>query len=344
MHPCLAKVIVYTKDEYDLIEPFIKYYGNIFGYDNVIVIDNGSTDERVLDIYRKYVLKGVHLKIDDREHRNCTKNMTEQILQWKGQCEWMFILETDEFLFWTPTVFDKTSKLPIDKIKEFLKNQPDDVSILRYKNFWKSCVNPNDYGYVNYKYQNPPAEIVYFENQDWDKIIVRMDRFSHMLQWPHHANAIHGKRIIIEELGLLHYHSTGSRRDWERNLNTMKGYKYFNIELPINIQSAICKFLLDKQAEGYHRMEKYMIMLHKNFAMDMFKLIIGRLPDPKTELPEIINLKNNDMMIYYILKNMDKYNMYIPNKNYTEEDILFYEERTLYTFEIHQVKNTLLDL
>ena len=39
----LAKVILITRDEHELIDDFVEYYGNVlFGMRNVVVIDNGN--------------------------------------------------------------------------------------------------------------------------------------------------------------------------------------------------------------------------------------------------------------------------------------------------------------
>ena len=42
------KIIMMLKDEDDLALPWIKYHGSLVGYDNLIILDNGSTSDRTL--------------------------------------------------------------------------------------------------------------------------------------------------------------------------------------------------------------------------------------------------------------------------------------------------------
>jgi len=341
MHPTLAKAIVYSKNEYDLIEPFLVFWGNLLGFENVIVIDNGSDDVRVQNIYDKYVPKGVHVKVDKRPHMNVTENMTDNILQWKGTCEWMFLLETDEFLFWVPDAFDPMSIVPKKKITEYLLSQPDNVSILRYGSFWKSCVDPSDENYQDHKFSCAPMEMTKFANQDWDKIIVRMDRFSHVTQWPHHANVIMGDRVVSDKLGLLHYHETGSKRNFERNVTTIRGYGYFDTNMPLHLQVPVCKHFIRFRVAGYHRIEYYLDHIVRLVVIQYFKTFLNRLPHP-SEVAEIVAYRNCDHILEHILANMDRLKQNRePARGTKEEDILFYETKSPHEFEVHQVKNYL---
>ena len=56
---------VMLKDERVLIEPFLRYHAELFGAENLYVIDNGSTDPVVLDILTAFEQEGVHI---DRSH------------------------------------------------------------------------------------------------------------------------------------------------------------------------------------------------------------------------------------------------------------------------------------
>ena len=339
----LAKVIVYTKDEYDQIEPFIVFWGTMFGYDNVIVIDNGSTDPRVLSVYEKYKPLGIHVKVDTRHHRNVTTNMTDNIREWRGTCEWMFLLETDEFLFWVPTKEVSSATIPVDKVVNYLASQPDNVSILRYGSFFKCCVNIDDADYRDHMYSCPPRQIVKFADQNWDKIIVRMDRFDKMTQWPHHASATHGNRIVAKDLGLLHFHETGAKRHWERNLMTMNGYKYFDTTMHVQEQIAYAKHFIRIKMEGYHRIEFYLEFLLREFALDQFEIILGRLPSVQ-EMLEVVSYANTDHMIEHILLNKHRYPQELSvHEKKTREQLFYYAETQPYTWKIYQVKNYLED-
>lgn len=49
--------IMMQKNEDDLLEPWMAYHGWMFGYENLFVFDNGSTNQRVMQILKKYALK-----------------------------------------------------------------------------------------------------------------------------------------------------------------------------------------------------------------------------------------------------------------------------------------------
>ena len=56
---------VMLKDERVLVEPFLRYHAELFGAENLYVIDNGSTDPVVLDSLSAFEREGVHI---DRSH------------------------------------------------------------------------------------------------------------------------------------------------------------------------------------------------------------------------------------------------------------------------------------
>lgn len=53
-HHTLMKIIVPVLNEDILLEPFLEYYGNLIGFENIIILDNQSTSEIVKNIYEKY--------------------------------------------------------------------------------------------------------------------------------------------------------------------------------------------------------------------------------------------------------------------------------------------------
>src|SRR5271154_1859977 len=93
------KIFTVTKNEYDLIESFILYYGSNFGYDNVIIIDNGSDNNDVLNIYSKYKVKGVKIHTELGYKNNLQgDHFTKYMKMYKTEADWLIGLDTDEFL------------------------------------------------------------------------------------------------------------------------------------------------------------------------------------------------------------------------------------------------------
>ena len=130
----VTKVICVTKDEYDLIETFIVFYGKIFGYNNVIIIDNGSTDQRVLDVYKKY--PEVEVRVDAFCFQQVTEVMTKYIIEYKDTCDYMLLLETDEYLYW-----EGDDELDEDKVRRYIETLPSQA---RFGKIYQSVVGPDE--------------------------------------------------------------------------------------------------------------------------------------------------------------------------------------------------------
>ena len=94
------KIFCVTKNEYDLIEHFIVYYGYLFGYNNLIIIDNNSTHETVLSLYDKYIKLGITVVYEPNYTGNGQADMFNKYMSLeKSNCDFLFGLDTDEFLF-----------------------------------------------------------------------------------------------------------------------------------------------------------------------------------------------------------------------------------------------------
>ena len=161
MNRSLAKVFLFTKNEYDMIEDFILFYGSIFGLENLIILDNGSTNKKVIDVYNKFQRKGLKLYQDHRPMQNMYEILTGYMRHFKDTCEFMLPLDTDEFLF-----FPEGGQLSRERVEQYLRSLPSDVSVIRYKEFWASVPNPDDINYKNYRYENPARDITRFGIRD----------------------------------------------------------------------------------------------------------------------------------------------------------------------------------
>ena len=96
LHPRI-KVFVRTKDDTNIIEDWIKYHANLFGYDNVCVIDNMSREKDVIAVYDKYKDK-ISIRYTDKSHRYQGDIMTSAFNAYKTQCDILIALDADEFL------------------------------------------------------------------------------------------------------------------------------------------------------------------------------------------------------------------------------------------------------
>lgn len=60
----IVKCVMMQRDESLLLEPWLRYYGYLFGFENLTVIDNGSTSEPVIATLRRFERIGVRIYWD----------------------------------------------------------------------------------------------------------------------------------------------------------------------------------------------------------------------------------------------------------------------------------------
>ena len=90
------KVIIATmvKNEDDIIRDWLNYYGTIFGFDNLYIIDNYSTDT-TFQICEEYISKGIHL-----EQKPDYKLKGHYMTYYKNtiNCDFFIPVDIDEFI------------------------------------------------------------------------------------------------------------------------------------------------------------------------------------------------------------------------------------------------------
>jgi hypothetical protein len=105
----IIKIATMVKDEDDIVEEWIKYHGKIFGYNNLFIIDNCSTDN-TYNICQKFVEKGLNLEVRDNYSKK-GDYMTE--IKNKNKCDFFIPLDIDEFIVYY------NSKIDFDLINHF---------------------------------------------------------------------------------------------------------------------------------------------------------------------------------------------------------------------------------
>jgi hypothetical protein len=90
------KIILKTRNEDDLIDIWIRYYSKMIGKENLIIFDNNSTSQKVLDTYKEHEIETIQIKYPSSIHlyRN-NKVFYDELF---ANCDWFSILDTDEFL------------------------------------------------------------------------------------------------------------------------------------------------------------------------------------------------------------------------------------------------------
>ena len=276
----VIRVIVCTKNELDLIEPFLQYYGYLFGFENITVIDNNSTHPSVLQIYEKYKPRGVEVINEPASFEFVHQFMTNYVMDACKKCDWLLTLETDEFLFWIPSMADADSVVDSAVVYDYLASVPDEISVLRYKHVMQSCVKTTDEDYIEHRYIDPVAQMKYFANQVFYKNIIRASEFSRVTMWSHDVDMVSGSLVTCPVLGLLHYHNTGESMLQLRTQELVKGYGFDFPNEAIEAKIAYCAWLTKNipHMTGGHRLEYFQRFLRRSYVLHFFNSLMGRLP------------------------------------------------------------------
>jgi hypothetical protein len=230
-----ARVILLTRDEYDMISDCLEYYSRMLGgRDRVIVIDNGSVHPTVLDAYEAHRAAGGHVVSDVRPFKDAVSFMSEHMKTWGITCDWLLPMETDEIVY-DLAAESVGESVPVSPesvgaaLETHLRGMAPNVGVVRYGKMLGSLVDPSDAGYVGGAYSRPILQMRRFYDQNWDKIIVRTSAFVRMRLWCHHATMRPGYvKVVSDRLGLLHFHDTGLRRQVERSVPVASSYGYID--------------------------------------------------------------------------------------------------------------------
>ena len=288
----LAKVVLITKDERDILDDFLTFYGTIFGYENVLVVDNGSTDPDVVASLERFAAKGVVVRVDARPFPQAVQFMSEHMASLRGTCRWILPLETDEFIFMLKRANDSKYATNRNDVMEYLASVPDNVSVIKYGAFYGSAVNPSDPDYSCGVYPRPAAQMERFYNQGWDKLIVRASAFEGMSQWCHHTRTSTGDTIVSDSLGLLHFHETGFRRQVDSAVRVIDSYHYVDRTADMGRQFEQTSELIRMGVACGHKVEYYDKYLRRKMVLDAFRRVAGRLPFSATEMSLYVTSEN----------------------------------------------------
>ena len=244
------KVFTMVKNENDIIEHWIKYHGNIFGYENLFIIDNESDDgtwEIILDYEKEF---GINCDRHDNYKRK--GHIMTQLIKNCGDYDIAFPLDIDEFIVY----YDKEENriYPKKTLKYFDK-------LIRSDNFKKNGVfkanyiqsvinNGNGFGYNDGVLESKYG--VYHDYGKHAKIFVNKNWNDEL----DHGNHFPCNDYFLTDICLLHYHC--------RNLKQMKKKVIMNID-GLGYPTDDLKFLqnLDKDTPGYHHIQ-YMISILKD--------------------------------------------------------------------------------
>ena len=211
-----AEVVTVTKDEYDLIEDWIRFHGMLFGFENVLVLDNGSCHPKVLEAYTKFAALGVRIELRHGPFDRKADWWTQACKD--SDADLVFPLDTDEFLV-VPSAAECSHQAVRDLVEGLLTH--DDVSHFVIEHYMFAHVSGSEPWYAERQQAPRPAtDIVHFRSTTaCDKCFFRPGAIKRVGMGNHFDGCLvrWGNCAVVRDLALLHFHHTGERRRVERS-------------------------------------------------------------------------------------------------------------------------------
>ena len=259
----LVKIFCVTKDETDLIECWIEYHGSLVGLENLVVIDNMSSCEKVLAVYSKFRKKGVLVEqAVSFAGSGQGDALTAYMRKHKSSCKFLVGVDTDEFIHFPDfTEGDRDADIK-KRLRRYLLSLPEASTKFSIRTYFEAVPDPASKAYVDQKVDEPARNIRTFTRRQARpcKFFFRSHAFISTVNGCHNGRVSRGK-TLASSLCLVHYHSTGTRRSVERARAIISGYGYANVDAPLHTQ--LLQLVQVSSPFGAHRVLEYGLFLSK---------------------------------------------------------------------------------
>ena len=265
------KAFVVTRNEHDLIEDFVTYYAELFGMDNVHVIDDRSDHPGVLDVYERYAKRGLRVhRAGSYKNTGQGDAFTAAMRAEAASCDAMVALDTDEFLCAVaPSSADglassvSCSPPLVRTAVEELLSKPDVGGVRLFASRWRSACDPDSPHYVDNRILRPARNSTAFVPEPpVPKWIFASSAYGETSNGNHRGNLRRGKVADADgRLGILHFHDTGGRRNYERCEQIVYGYEYVRPSWPLERRIEHVRANWRKWKNGRHRALQYLRFL-----------------------------------------------------------------------------------
>lgn len=216
------KIICATmvKDESDIVEKWIQYYGKIFSFPNLYIIDNYSTD-RTYEICKKYISRGVKV-FQEKNYKHKGEFMTK--IKNSVNCDFFLPIDIDEFIVY----FDKQPFVQCDNIIDYfseLKNTYPNDSLFKMSEIHPIRTNNNPELLTQFTHGN------YTDIYIMSKSFLQSKNIKLTSDCPiDHGNHMPNKTYIATKLAIIHYHTRSEEQIRKKITNNITGLGYI-IEL-----------------------------------------------------------------------------------------------------------------
>lgn len=255
-----VQVITMVKDEDDIIENFINYYGKLFGYENVYIIDNKSTDNTYNVCLQYKESHNINLYVHENygEKGNLMKKLILENLHKNYD---LFVpVDIDEFL----VLFDNNKVLYGDNIINYLNTLDNiDNKVLGISYLYPLIESRN--------YKDAVKEMKYTGNpnpQNIKGILLKNNLISENLVIDHGNHMWHYNKID-NNLCFIHYHARNLHQFKKKIINNYTGLGYDNSSV-----EKIRETVEDKNQNGGAHHQESMLKIAENRLEMPFNHII----------------------------------------------------------------------
>ena len=250
----MVKIFTMVKDEVDIIRDWIIYHASIFGYSNIYIIDNYSSDgtyEILKEYSDKIFLKRRH------DYKNKGMYMTKLIDKY---CEKdiAFPIDVDEFIILYENnivIIDK------DKINNYINNLPEH-SIYKCNYIYTLILDNNINGYNRATIECKQG--VYQNLGELSKSFINSKLFKGIID---HGNHIPSTNYCSTNICLVHYHCRNFDQMKKKVLNNIIGLGYKN-----NINSLKKQLSLNNNCPGNHHIINQIKILENTYTLSTYGL------------------------------------------------------------------------
>lgn len=247
--PINVKLFTMVKDEVDIIKEWILYHGHLFGYNNLFIVDNFSTDG-TFEVINSFKNLGVNIfrEVDYKQKGYIMTNLI------KTYCsnEFGYPIDIDEFIVY----YDKTNNtISVDRntILNYFSNLP--IEPVYKTNFILSRIT-NGIGY-----ENAVVEAVCGVHRNCGNSAKSFFNTTLFTGTIDHGNHYLCDNYYLTDLCIVHYH--------HRSLNQLKKKIYNNVlglGYDLNDISQLKQHIL-KGSAGFHHIISIINILENRYVL-----------------------------------------------------------------------------
>ncbi len=188
-----VRCITMQKNETKLLEPWIKYYGYFFGFENLYILDNGSNENVVFEVLEKYKKAGVNVYYEYNKKEDFDKKgdiISDIIHGWDSNNEpydYVIPIDCDEFVV--------------------LCEEKIEVSREKLNSYLDSLKGIQDAFIIKKLFLNIPDDAEFFTPAVVPKSMFARDTLGHLDHGFHHPKSSKSDETHVTNLGYMHLHN-----------------------------------------------------------------------------------------------------------------------------------------